>query len=308
RPRVRRAADAPGRPARAAPCGRGCVPRVGGRRARADRRRGARGHPFRALGGPERGVRAVAAASQGARRARAARRHAGAGARGGARVTAVGPVDARTRVATDPFVFFGCVELRQALDKTALDERELMDRIEELPPGSIFYHTHGYFLRHRPVTMAYGNDFARWVALEVRDQALAERLGLVDPFEFASLEDLREELMTIIHDHLATLSSVPRVEFGEPFFFQESHIIEVPLGATARTLAEFRAGLAGAEASAIYYHMVEARARLGRRSGDFAEWIRISLEMPELADRIGRIDTYMTSLERVRAKILSLVD
>jgi hypothetical protein len=218
------------------------------------------------------------------------------------------PVDARTHTATDPFVFFGCVELRQALDKTALDERELMDRIEEVPAGSIFYHTHGYFLRHRPVTMAYGNDFARWVALEVRDQALAERLALVDPFEFASLEDLREELITIIHDHVARLSSVPRVEFGEAFYFQESHIVEIPLGVTARTLAEFRAGLSGAEASAIYFHMVEARARLGRRSGDFAEWIRISLGMPDLADRIGRIDTYMTSLERVRARILSLVD
>jgi hypothetical protein len=30
--------------------------------------------------------------------------------------------------------------------------------------------------------------------------------------------------------------------------------------------------------------------------------------MSELADRIGRIDTYMTSLERVRARVLSLVD
>src|SRR5438309_5226021 len=67
-------------------------------------------------------------------------------------------------IATNPFVFIGCVELRQALDRHALDERELMDRLEEVPAGSIFYHTHGYFLRHRPVTMAYGNDFARWVA------------------------------------------------------------------------------------------------------------------------------------------------
>ena len=35
---------------------------------------------------------------------------------------------------------------------------------------------------------------------------------------------------------------------------------------------------------------------------------RQSLELPELADRIERIDTYMTSLERVRARVLSLVD
>jgi hypothetical protein len=217
-------------------------------------------------------------------------------------------VDPRTRTAAEPFVFFGCVELRQALDKTALDERELMDRLEEVPSGSIFYHTHGYFLRHRPVGMAYGNDFARWVAVDVRDQALAERLALVDPFEFKHLEDLREELVTIIHDHITRLSSVPRVDFGEAFYFQQSHIVEVPLGPIARTLAEFRAGLAAVEASAIYFHMVEARARLGRPSGDFAEWLRISLGMPDLADRIGRIDTYMTSLERVRARVLSLVD
>ena len=210
--------------------------------------------------------------------------------------------------ASQPFVFTGCVELRQALDHRATDERELLERLEEVPAGSVFYHTHGYFLRHRPITMAYGNDFARWVALEVRDQALAERLALVDPFEFPNLEDLREELITIVHDHLARLSSVPRVEFGEPFYFQQSHIVEVSLGTGANTLAEFRTGLAAVDASAIYFHMVEARARLGRRAGDFAEWIRGSLGMPELADRIGRIDTYMTNLERVRARVLALVD
>jgi hypothetical protein len=62
------------------------------------------------------------------------------------------------------------------------------------------------------------------------------------------------------------------------------------------------------DASAIYMHMVEARARLGRRAGDFAEWIRSSLEMPDLAEKIERIDTYMTNLERVRARVLTLVD
>jgi Family of unknown function (DUF5752) len=207
-----------------------------------------------------------------------------------------------------PFHFIGCVELRQALDHRARDERELLDRLEEVPAGSIFYHTHGYFLRHRPVTTAYGNDFAAWVAVHVRDQALAERLAVINPFEAASLEDLREELMSAVHDHLLRLSTIPRVEFGEVFYFQQSHIVEVPLGPAVTTLTEFRTGLAEADASAIYFHMVEARARLGRRSGDFAEWIRTSLDLPALADRIERIDAYMTSLERVRARLLTLVD
>jgi hypothetical protein len=207
-----------------------------------------------------------------------------------------------------PFIFIGCVELRESLDYRADDERELLERLEEIPAGSVFYHTHGYFLRHRPVTTAYGNDFAAWLATQVRDQVLAERLAVVNPFEYAGLEDLREELVSIISDHVLHLSNVPRVEFGDPFFFQQSHIVEVELGTPAASLAEFRQGLVEVDSSAIYYHMVEARARLGRRSGDFAEWTRSSLGLPDLAERIERIDTYMTSLERVRARVLSLVD
>jgi hypothetical protein len=208
----------------------------------------------------------------------------------------------------EPFQFIGCVELRQALDHRARDERELLDRLEDVPAGSIFYHTHGYFLRHRPITTAYGNDYAAWVAVHVRDLVLAERLAVINPFETASLEDLREELMSVVHDHLQRMSSVPRVEFGEVFHFQQSHIVEVPLGSPVTTLAEFRASLSEVDASAIYFHMVEARARLGRRSGDFAEWIRTALALPALAERIERIDAYMTSLERVRARVLALVD
>jgi hypothetical protein len=213
-----------------------------------------------------------------------------------------------TTIATAPFVFTGCVEVRQALQRKAADERELMDRLEEVPTGSIFYHTHGYFLRHRPITTAYGNDFAAWVAVQVRDQALSERLAVINPFEFASLEALREELITVVHDHLRGLRTVPRVETGEPFNFQQSYIVEVELGSPATTLAEFRDGLANVDASAIYFHMVEARARLGRRSGDFAEWLRTSLRLADLAERIERVDTYMTSLERVRARVLGMVD
>ena len=146
-----------------------------------------------------------------------------------------------TAVAPQPFVFTGCVEVRQSLQRTAIDERELMDRLEEVPAGSIFYHTHGYFLRHRPITTAYGNDFAAWVAVHVRDQALSERLAVVNPFEFASLEALREELASVVYDHLRRLKAVPRIDSGEPFYFQQSYIVEVPLGRPATTLVRLNA-------------------------------------------------------------------
>src|SRR5437899_1788053 len=68
------------------------------------------------------------------------------------------------------------------------------------------------------------------------------------------------------------------------------------------------AGRASADASAIYLHAVEARARSGRGAGDFAEWLRGALELPALAERFERIDPYLTTLERVRGRLLSLVD
>ncbi len=37
------------------------------------------------------------------------------------------------RRADNPFVFIGCVELRQALDQRATDEGELLERLEEGP-------------------------------------------------------------------------------------------------------------------------------------------------------------------------------
>lgn len=209
--------------------------------------------------------------------------------------------------AARPFRFAGCIEVRQTLDVHACDERELMQRIAEVPAGSIFFHTFGYFLRHRAFTTAYGNDFARWAAVEIGDSALAERLAVVDPFGFSSVEELREHLVTILQDHLRGRDVVRRVEFDRGFHFQQSHIVEVPLGVSAETLVEFRAGLATVDESAIYVHTVGPRARQ-RRSDAFSEWLRDSLALQELAEQFERADPYLTSLERIRGRLLSLVD
>jgi len=211
------------------------------------------------------------------------------------------------RQAAKPFTFSGCVELRQTLDVHALDERELLHRLGEAPAESIFFHTFGYFLRHRAFTTAYGNDFARWAALEIGDRALAERLAVVDPFAFPTLEGLREHLVTIVQDHLRGREAEGRVEFDRGFHFQRSHIVEVPLGLAATTLVEFRAGLSNVDESAIYLHTIETRAR-ERRAEGFAEWLRDALDLPALAERFERVDPYLTTLERVRARLLGFID
>src|SRR5262249_26150583 len=89
--------------------------------------------------------------------------------------------------------------------------------------------------------------------------------------------------------------------------FQRSHIVEVPLGLAAASLAEFRAGLARVDESAIYLHSVETRVRAGRAEA-FTTWLGDALGIPELADRFERVDPYLTTLERGRGRLRGFGD
>ena len=206
------------------------------------------------------------------------------------------------------FEFVACSELIQILGLRADDERELAQTLEEVSLDCIHYHTHGHFLRHGFVGAPYPNDFATWAAIQVRDRVLGERLSVVSPMDFTSLEELREEILTIIDDHLSHLSIVPRVVFGEPFDFMQSRIVEVPTGAKAGTLEEFRSGLATIQPSAIYFHTIEAPRRLARPETDFAAWLREGLGLDRLAAAVNRVDPHAGSLERLRTELLRLLD
>jgi hypothetical protein len=206
-----------------------------------------------------------------------------------------------------PFHFMACWELREMLGKRANDVQELLDHLEEVPLDSIYFHTHSYFLRHPYIAGPYPNDFANWAAIQVRDRVLGERLAVVDPFEIGDLEALRSELISILDDHLSTVGFVPRVFFGEPFFFMQSRILAVPTGVKARSLREFAAELERVDASSIYYHVFDARARKGRGRTDFETWIEEGLGLPELARLLGRVNPYTWSLEELRERLAELV-
>ena len=212
------------------------------------------------------------------------------------------------KIAEHPFLFVGCWELREMLGRVARDEQQLLEAIEEIPSDSIYFHTHSFFLRHKYIAGPYPNDFATWAAIQVRDRVLGEKLGILDPYDFENLENLRSEIVSIIEEHLSQLQIIPRAIYGEPFYFMQSRIVEVPTGLEARTLTEFREILAAADASVVYYHTFEAHLRLGRKRGDFALWVEEQLGLPELAEKISKLDPYMTSLESIRSRIVKLCD
>jgi hypothetical protein len=210
------------------------------------------------------------------------------------------------RVARSPFHFLGCWELREMLGRRAYDERELLEHLEEVPLDSIYFHTHSFFLRERTLRGAYPNDFATWAAIQVRDRVLGEKLGIIDPQDTADLESLRTEVVSLIDDHLSQLGSVPRVMFGQPFYFMQSRVLEIPTGVKVRTLREFCTALADVDVAAVYVHVVEARGRKGKRRNDFATWIDEQLGMAELAASVARLSPFPFGLEELRRRLITL--
>jgi hypothetical protein len=207
-----------------------------------------------------------------------------------------------------PFVFVACMELKEFVGLRAENERQLAQFLDEVPLDSIYYHTHGFLLRHRLVTGPYPNDFATWVDVQVRDRILAERLAMVDPADFSSLQTLREELVSVVDEHLARIGIVPQVVSGEPFEFIQSRIVEIPTGVEVKTLQELRDALLDVDQSALYFHIVESRLRLGRGRNDFAAWLEGALGLPDLATRVQTVSPYADSLEQARMRLVALLD
>ena len=202
-----------------------------------------------------------------------------------------------------PFVFQGCVHVCEMMPHEAHDTRGLLEHIKQVPAESVFCHTSALLIHRTPQPDAYPNDFALWADVELHDRRLSERLAAVDPFRLGSIEGVRAELVSTLEHHLQQLSAPPP-HAGEPFRFLQYHVVPVRTGHEARTLREFRDALTDIDASALFFHIVDARYRLGRGRGDFAEWVDTVLGRRELAERLGHIDPYAGTLERVRDRHL----
>ncbi len=212
--------------------------------------------------------------------------------------------------ASMPFRFVSCMELRESLGKRTQDVHRLLEIIEEVPADSIYYHTHSYYLRHPYTQELYPNDFATWVARHAQDRILGERLGVVDPFDFNDIETVRDELVSIIGDHLDRAGGAIATRVAEPFEFVRSHVIEVDLHIQVATLQEFRDELNHVEIGAVYNHICEARMRKHRPSGDFADWLsaETGLGLAELSTQVVNVGRLGLNLEGMRARIVNLCD
>lgn len=210
--------------------------------------------------------------------------------------------------AKEPFRFYDRAHLKELTGLRARNLWELSDVLKKVPDSSIYYHTHHFIEEHQYLTPEPANDFGLWVSDVLSDDVLGEKLSSIDTFAFASLGALRERLVNIIEEHLSTQAERRNALEGREFYFMKSVSVVMPTPYLAHDLREFAQVLRKLVQGSLYYHIFEARLRLGRPTNDFSLWLENNLDEGELAAAIARLDPYNYTLEGLRSTLIQLIE
>ncbi|MEJ2081750.1 MAG: DUF5752 family protein [Acidobacteriota bacterium] len=150
-----------------------------------------------------------------------------------------------------------CALVAIATDYRAQNLSELRSCLIDVPPASIYYHFWGGLLRPRFDDPEYNNDFSVWAYRSLHDVVLAERLAIVDPTEFSSLESLRADLVEIIEDRLDESGWIGWAPAQTAFHFLRSQIVVFDTHRRVESPQELLKVLPSLSGASIFYHFTE---------------------------------------------------
>ncbi len=205
-----------------------------------------------------------------------------------------------------PFEIKDCILLvRMSGLVPAVNLRELRDRLAVCTGNVLFHHFCETPLRSTFDNPDYRNDFAVWVYQYLGDRALAERLGILDPYAFPSLEELRAEVLDILDERLSELPMVPWARAGDEFLFKEATTVVFDTGERVADPRELAHAIRGMTNGSVYYHFLEARRRPPVGMDDFSAWLSQGGEAcAPYVKSLANIDYYFHTLTHLRADIL----
>ncbi|HEX8042929.1 DUF5752 family protein [Candidatus Deferrimicrobium sp.] len=214
-----------------------------------------------------------------------------------------------------PFAVKDCALLtRMSGLPPAINLRELRERIALCSENVLFHHFCETTLRGTFDNPDYRNDFAVWSKLYLGDRVLAERLGILDPYEFVSLGALRAATLEVIDERLEESTMIPWARPGDELYFMEATTVVFDTGVRISHPREFAAAIGAMTGGSVYYHFLEARRRPLFGKDDFTTWL---LENENggnnrpYIEALARIDFYFHTLVHLRrelTKVLSAVE
>jgi hypothetical protein len=208
----------------------------------------------------------------------------------------------------NPFYFYTSSNLVELTGEKANTLEELLVLLKRCSGSAIFHHVFQSYRERHFAIEKYHSDFAQWISTSLDEEALAEKLGVLDVRDFTTIRSLRESMIKIIESHLWRHPQNGGRRGKTPFFFSQSISVVIPTPYVAWGLEDFYQIMRRIGVQSIHYHLIEARLRLGIHTNDFSYWIRTSLEKESLAKRIENIDIYLYSLGKIRDLILQYVE
>ena len=208
-----------------------------------------------------------------------------------------------------PFHVHDCALIcRTANGYPAINLRELRERVESCPRASLYHHFCESRLRASFDDPEYHNDFAAWATHGLRDAILAERLGVLNPYDFANLEDLRTDTLDIIDDRLAEVELIPWALPGEQFFFMQAMTVVFDTAVKIDSVPELLTVVRNMTLGSLYFHFIEARRRDPLGQDDFTVWLITRGDEGRAAmDAIAGVEYYFCTLRELRERLLTVL-
>jgi hypothetical protein len=196
----------------------------------------------------------------------------------------------------------------------AINLRELRERIAQCSENVLFHHFCETTLRGTFDNPDYRNDFAVWSKLYLGDRVLAERLGILDPYEFSSLGELRAATLEVIDERLGESTMIPWARPGDELYFMEATTVVFDTGIRISHPRELAVAIGSMTGGSVYFHFLEARRRSPFGKDDFTAWLLENDDGEKnrpYIEALARIDFYFHTLPHLRrelAKVLSALE
>ncbi len=179
--------------------------------------------------------------------------------------------------------------------------QDFIEAMSTIPDGSLLYHFYINLLNYHNLPTLYMNSFSYWLHINGYE-SLAERISIIDPTEYYSLDDLRTTVIKILKECEAEKLK----RRLQPFYFLDARREVLFTGLEADELQEFIEGVRNSSIYSIFYHMVVSKIDRKSPIDEYSEWLMNNGYLKK-AEEIAKIDLYAMSLYEAKRKLLEVL-